>query len=55
MNRRHKHVSIYFLVQTYVSMDKDIRKLFRNLFIFKVSKHELNTIYDELIEHNGNM
>ena len=51
MNRRHKHVSIYFLVQTYFSIEKDIRKLFSNLFIFKVSKHELNTIYDELIEH----
>jgi hypothetical protein len=50
MNRRHKHVSIYFLVQTYFSIEKDIRKLFSNLFIFKVSKHELNTIY-ELIEH----
>ena len=51
MNRRHKHLSIYFLVQTYFSIEKDIRKLFSNLFIFKVSKHELNTIYDELIEH----
>ena len=50
MNRRHKHVSIYFLVQTFFSIEKDIRKLFSNLFIFKVSKHELNTIYDELIE-----
>ena len=33
MNRRHKHVSIYFLVQTYFSIEKDIRKLFSNLFI----------------------
>jgi nucleoside-triphosphatase THEP1 len=51
MNRRHKHVSIYFLCQTYFSIERDIRKLFSNLFIFKVSKQELNTIYDELIEH----
>ena len=51
MNRRHKHLSIYFLCQTYLSIEKDIRKLFSNLFIFKVSKHELNNIYDELIEH----
>ena len=51
MNRRHKHVSKKILVQTYFSIEKDIRKLFSNLFIFKVSKHELNTIYDELIEH----
>ena len=39
------------MVQTYFSIEKYIRKLFSNLFIFKVSKHELNTIYDELIEH----
>ena len=44
-------LDIYFLVQTYFSIEKDIRKLFSNLFIFKVSKHEINTIYDELIEH----
>lgn len=51
MNRRHKHLSIYFLCQTYLSLAPEIRKLFSNLFVFKVSKHELNTIYDELIEH----
>jgi ABC-type sugar transport system ATPase subunit len=51
MNRRHKHISIYFITQTYYSLPKEIRKLCSNLFIFKVAKDELNTIYDELIEH----
>ena len=51
MNRRHKHISIYFLCQTYLSLEPEIRKLFSNLFIFKVSKDELNKIYEELIEH----
>ena len=37
-NRRHYHTSIYFLVQTYKSLEPSIRKLFTNLFIFKVSK-----------------
>ena len=27
MNRRHYHMSIYFLCQTYYSIEKDIRKL----------------------------
>jgi KaiC/GvpD/RAD55 family RecA-like ATPase len=49
-NRRHKHLSIIFLVQSYLSIEKDIRKLFSNLFIFKTSKKEMETIFDELIE-----
>jgi adenylate kinase family enzyme len=49
-NRRHKHLSIIFLVQTYLSIEKDIRKLFSNLFIFKSSKKEMETIFDELVE-----
>ena len=27
-NRRHKHLSIFFLVQTWFSVEKDLRKLF---------------------------
>lgn len=49
-NRRHKHLSIIFLCQTYMSLEKDIRKLFSNLFIFKCSKKELETIFDEHVE-----
>jgi hypothetical protein len=51
MNRRHKHISIFFICQTYFSLPSQIRKLCSNLFIFKVAKNELNTIYEELIEH----
>ena len=50
-NRRHKHLSIIFLVQSYLSIEKDIRKLFSNLFIFKCSKNEMATIWEELIEY----
>ena len=49
-NRRHLHTSVYFLVQTYKSLEPSIRKLFSNIFLFKVSKHELNNIMDEIIE-----
>lgn len=49
-NRRHKHLSIIFLVQTYMSIDPDIRKLFSNMFIFKCSKREMEKIWEEHIE-----
>jgi hypothetical protein len=50
MNRRHLHLSIFFLVQTYMSVERDVRKLFSNCFIFRCSKKEMETIADELIE-----
>lgn len=49
-NRRHLRTSIFFLCQTYLSVDREIRKLFSNLFIFKVSKKELELVFDEHIE-----
>jgi hypothetical protein len=51
-NRRHLGVSIYFLSQTYFSIPRELRKIFNNLFIFKTSKMELETIFDEQIEIN---
>jgi hypothetical protein len=50
MNRRHKHVSIYFLVQTYFSIEKDIRKLFSNVVLFKTAKSEFEKVMEELLE-----
>jgi len=49
-NRRHYRCSIFFLVQSYISVPLQIRKLFSNLFIFKVAKKELETIRDEILE-----
>lgn len=49
-NRRHLRCSIFFLVQTWLSIPKDIRKMFSNVFIFKVSKEEMKTITKEIIE-----
>lgn len=50
-NRRHLHLSMFFLVQTWYSVPKEIRRLWTNMFIFKVSKNELMNIWDEIIEH----
>lgn len=49
-NRRHLRTSIFFLVQTWYSVPKEIRKLFSNIFIFRVSKQENDAIYSEVIE-----
>ena len=53
MNRRHYHMSIFFLCQTYKSLEPDIRKLFSNIFLFKVSKREMEDIMDEIIEYHA--
>jgi hypothetical protein len=50
MNKRHLRTSIIFLVQSFKLVDKSMRKLFDNFFIFKVSKEELLTIGEEIIE-----
>ena len=52
MNRWHYHTSIFFLCQTFKSVERDIRKLFSNIFLFKVSKKEMEDIMDELYEGN---
>ena len=49
-NWRHLHTSVYFLVKTYKSLEPSIRKLFSNIFLFQISKHEINAIMDEIIE-----
>lgn len=50
MNRRHLHISIFFIVQTYKSVEPDIRKLIDNFFIYKTNKQSLQQIFDEVIE-----
>lgn len=52
MNRRHKHCSIFFLVQTYFSIEKDMRRLFSNLFIFRVNKSTMENIFEEVVEEH---
>ena len=55
-NRRHLHTSIFFLVQSWYSVPKDLRRLFSNIFVFKTSKDELTNIFDEVVEgHKDDM
>jgi hypothetical protein len=55
MNRRHKHVSIYFLCQTWFSIPKEIRRLFNNIFVFRTSKNELTSIFEEVVEQKKDL
>lgn len=50
MNRRHLHTSIFFLVQTFFSVPKDLRRLFTNTFVFRTTKNEMENIFNELVE-----
>lgn len=50
-NRRHLRLSMYFLVQTWYSVPKELRRLWSNIFIFKVSKNEMSNVWQEIIEH----
>lgn len=49
-DRRHLRCSIFFCCQTYKSVEKNIRKMFSNLFVFRCSKQELEEIFEELVE-----
>lgn len=49
-NRRHMRCSIFFLVQTWHSVPKELRRSFTNMFLFRVGKSELEDIFDEAIE-----
>lgn len=49
-NRRHLRTSLYFCVQTWYSVPKDLRRLWSNIFIFKTTKDELNNIWTEVVE-----
>jgi hypothetical protein len=50
MNRRHYHISLFFIVQTWKSMPFEIRRMMENLFIFRSSKETIETIFEELLE-----
>ena len=49
-NRRHAQLSIHLLCQNYFSIPKQIRMALTTIFAFKVSKPEMNNIFEEQIE-----
>lgn len=51
-NRRHLRLSMFFLIQTWFSILKDLRRLWTNIIVFKVSKNEMANIWDEVVEYD---
>ena len=49
-NRRHLKVHIIVMLQSYISIPKEVRKMITNLFLFKPSKVEMENFCDELFE-----
>jgi len=49
-NRRHLKVTILCLVQSYIAMPRDIRKLINNAFMFKVARLEFEALFQELFD-----
>ena len=49
-NRRHLKCAIIILLQSYMSIPKEIRKLFNNVIIFKPPKTEFINLFEELFE-----
>jgi hypothetical protein len=51
-NRRHLKCQIICLLQSFLSLEKEIRKLFNNVIMFKPSKVEFQNLFDELFEND---
>ena len=51
-NRRHLKCQIIILLQSFVSLPKEVRKLFNNVVMFKPSKVEFENLFEELFETN---
>jgi AAA+ ATPase superfamily predicted ATPase len=49
-NRRHLKVHVIVLLQSFLSVPKEIRKIFTNIIMFKPSKVEFQNLFDELFE-----
>lgn len=49
-NRRHLKVHIVILIQSFLSLPKEVRKLLTNIIMFKPSKVEFENLMDECFE-----
>ena len=49
-NRRHAHLSLWCVAQTYMSIPRQVRQGFTDLFVFKINKREMENIFEEQIE-----
>lgn len=55
MNRRHLRITIWFACQNYKSIPLQVRMGITDLFLFKISKREMQNIFEEQIEQHKDM
>jgi hypothetical protein len=51
-NRRHGKLSMWVAAQNYKSIEPSVRNGLTDIFIFKINKKEMETIYDEHVEQH---
>jgi energy-coupling factor transporter ATP-binding protein EcfA2 len=51
-NRRHARLSLWFAVQTYMSIPRQVRQGITDMFVFKINKIEMENIFAEQIEQH---
>ena len=49
-NQRHLKLVNFIILQNYISLDKSLRAICNNIFLFKLNKTQNQQIFDELIE-----
>ena len=51
-NRRHGKLSMWIACQNYKSIEPSVLNGLTDIFIFKINKKEMETIYDENVEQH---
>ena len=49
-NRRHRKTCLWFCVQNYEKLPKQLRMGLTNMFLFSISRNDLRWIHEELLE-----
>jgi AAA15 family ATPase/GTPase len=48
-NHRHYGISLFFCLQTFKMLNKELRRMIENLFVFRVAKDTLHSIFEEFL------
>ena len=54
-NRRHNRLSMFFIAQSYKKIPRKIRLALSDMFVFKLSKDDMEDIYTELAEIDASL
>ncbi len=48
-NHRHYGISLFFCLQTFKMLNKELLQMVENLIVFRVAKDTLHTIFEEFL------